>query len=182
MSLGQDIGSMLIQILFSFYIFFVMLRFLLAWTRADFYNPLSQAVVSITNPTLVPLRRIIPPIGRIDTAAIILMVVLQAIEIWLLTWIANIRVGALAIAIASVFNLVTLAIYVFIGAIFIQVIISWISPGVHNPLASLAHSLTDPLLRPLRRIIPPAGMLDLTPMVALLLLFIALRVLSHLTL
>ena len=180
MSLGQDIGSLLIQFLFSFLIIFVMLRFLLAWVRADFYNPLSQAIVSVTNPVLVPLRRVIPAIGRIDTAAILLMVVLQFIEITLIQLILGRPTPWLAIFLATLFQLVRLGIWVFIAAIFIQVIMSWVSPGSRNPAASLAWSLTEPLMRPLRRLIPPIGMIDITPMIAILILFIALRVLDHL--
>lgn len=180
MSLGQDIGSLLVQFLFSFLIVFVMLRFLLAWVRADFYNPLSQAIVSVTNPVLVPLRRVIPPIGRVDTAAVVLVIVLQVIELTLLLLIHGRPTPWLAILIASVFQVIRLGVWIFIAAIFIQVIMSWVAPGGHNPVASLSRSLTEPLMRPLRRVIPPIGMIDITPMIAILILFIALRVLDHL--
>lgn len=182
MSLGQDIGSLLIQFLFSFLIVFVMLRLLLAWVRADFYNPLSQAIVSVTNPVLVPLRRVIPAVGRFDTAAILLMVLLQFIEVALLRWIGPYGMPPVAaLLILTTYQLLWLAIWIFIAAIFIQVIVSWISPGSHNPLVSLSHSLTAPLMRPLRRVIPPLGMIDITPMIAILILFIAERVLKALT-
>ncbi|HDP89016.1 MAG TPA: YggT family protein [Thioalkalivibrio sp.] len=180
MNLGQDIGSLLIQFLFSFLIVFVMLRFLLAWVRADFYNPLSQAIVSITNPILVPLRRVIPPIGRIDTAAIVLMLVLQVAELALLLAIHGRPTPWAAILIASIVQLVRLGVWIFIAAIFVGVIISWVAPGTRNPVGALAASLTEPLMRPLRRVIPPFGMIDITPMIAILILFIALRVLDHL--
>lgn len=180
MNLGQDIGSLLIQFLFSFLIVFLMLRFLLAWVRADFYNPLSQAIVSVTNPILVPLRRVIPPIGRIDTAAILLMLLLQAIELTLLLLLHGRPTPVGPILLASVVQLVRLGVWVFIAAIFIQVIVSWVAPGSRNPAASLAWSLTEPLMRPLRRVIPPFGMIDITPMIAILLLFIGLRILDHL--
>lgn len=181
MGLAQDIGSLIIQFAFSFLIIFVLLRFLLAWVRADFYNPLSQAIVSVTNPLLVPLRRVIPPIARLDTAAIVLALVLQFIELLLIQLISSGAVASIgALLVVSVYQLLFLTIWVFIVAIFIQVIMSWVSPGARNPLASLSYSLTAPLMRPLRSVIPPLGMIDLTPMVALLLLFIAERVLQAL--
>ena len=179
MNLGQDIGSLLVQFLFSFLVVFVMLRVLLAWVRADFYNPLSQAIVSVTNPVLVPLRRVIPPIGRIDTAAVVLALALQFVEIVLIRLIGPYAMPSFGVLLVlAVYQLLWLAIWIFIVAIFIQVIVSWVAPGSHNPLASLAYSLTAPLMRPLRRVIPPLGMIDVTPMVALLLLFIAERVLQ----
>lgn len=178
-SLGQDLGTFLISTLFSIYILLVMLRFLLAWVRADFYNPVSQAIVKMTNPPLVVLRRVIPPIGRIDTSAILLMLVLQVVELWLIVAIGGLSANVATLALIAAVKLIKLALYIFIASIFIQVIISWISPGTYNPIAALTASLTDPLMRPLRRVIPPAGVIDFTPMIVLFALFIVLRVLSH---
>jgi YggT family protein len=178
-TLGQDLGTFLIGTLFSIYIMLVMLRFLLAWVRADFYNPISQAIVKLTNPPLIVLRRVIPSIGRIDTSAIVLMLVLQILELWLIVMIGGLSAGVGTLALIAIVKLVKLSLYIFIACIFIQVIISWISPGTYNPIAALTASLTDPMMRPLRRIIPPAGVIDFTPMIMLLALFVALRIISH---
>lgn len=181
-SLGQDIGSFLIGTIFSIYIALIMVRMLLAWVRADFYNPISQAIVKLTNPPLVPLRRIIPPIGKMDTAAILLMLALQILETWLLVTLQGVNAPLVSILYYSFIKLLELTVYVFIFALIIQAILSWVSPGPQygNPVASLLYSLTEPLLRPIRRIVPPAGMLDLSPMVAIILLYLVLIVIRHL--
>lgn len=178
-TLGQDLGTFLIGTVFSLYIMLVMLRFLLAWVRADFYNPISQAIVKLTNPPLVLLRRIVPPVGRVDAAALVLMLVLQICELWLIIMIGGLSAKFALVVLVAIVKLLKLALYIYIGSIFIQVIISWISPGTYNPIAALTASLTDPLMRPLRRVIPPAGVIDFTPMIMLFLLFIVLRVLSY---
>ena len=178
-SLGQDLGTFLVSFLFSIYILLVMLRFLLAWVRADFYNPISQAIVKLTNPPLVLLRRVIPPVGRVDTSAVVLMLVLQFAELWLIVAIGGLAASISTLALVAAVKLVKLVLYIFIASIFIQVIISWVSPGTYNPIAALTASLTDPLMRPLRRVVPPAGVIDFTPMIMLFLLFIVLRILSY---
>lgn len=179
-SMGQDIGVFLVGTLFSIYITIVMLRMLLAWARADFYNPLSQAIVKLTNPLVVPLRRIIPSIGKIDTAALLLLLALKVVQLSLLALIGGGGVPLLLILYVAVVQLVELCIYIFIFALIIQAILSWVSPGYGNPLASVLYSLTEPLLRPIRRIVPPAGMIDFSSMVAIILLYVLLIALQHL--
>ena len=158
----------LITTLFSLYILAVMLRFLLGVVRANFYNPVSQFLVRITNPLLVPLRRIVPGVGKYDTAALLLLLVLQLLS---LTAIVLLRGGDfqfLNLLIRAVFELVLLTLNIFIVAIFVQVIISWINPGTSNPVNDLLHSLTSPILRPIQRLLPPLGGLDLSPLFALI--------------
>lgn len=179
-TLGQDLGTFLIGTLFSIYITIVMLRVLLAWVRADFYNPLSQAIVKLTNPPLVPLRRAIPAIGKVDTAALVLLLALKVAQLYLLALLGGGQVPIVLILYASLVQLVELCIYIFIFALIVQAVLSWVSPGYGNPLASVLHTLTEPLLRPIRRIVPPAGMIDLSPMVAIILLYALLIVLGHL--
>jgi YggT family protein len=166
----------LISTLFSLYILAVMLRFLLGAVRADFYNPISQFLVRITNPLLIPLRKVIPSIGKFDSAAMILMIVLQLVAVTLVLLLRSQGITPAVLIIATLASLVSLLINVFMFAIIIQVIISWMNPGSYNPLSSLLHSLTNPLLRPIRHIIPPIAGIDLSPLFAL----IALQVLRML--
>lgn len=170
----ENAGTFLIDVIFGLYIGAVMLRLFLQWARADFYNPLSQAIVKITNPVLRPLRRYIPAVGRVDTASVVLILVLQMLNVWLK--LAVLGGGAAApggIAVFAVAELFSKAIYIFIFSIFIQVIASWVAPGSYNPALSLIDSITEPLLRPLRAVLPPLGGLDLTPMLALVALQLA---------
>lgn len=163
----EQSAILIINTLFSIYILAVMLRFILQWARADFYNPLSQLLVKITNPPLKPLRRLIPGWGGVDFASIVLMVVLKAIELSLIMLISGFSAGIGLLILTSVSELVSLAIMLFIGMIIVSVILSWIGPGAQNPMVSLLYQVTEPVLRPFRRIIPPIGGLDLSPIFAI---------------
>ena len=165
-----------IQTLFGLYILVIMLRFLLQWAKADFYNPMSQFLVKVTSPVLRPLRRVIPGFGGLDIASIVLMLALQMLALTISLMLRDDIEGPVYIAIMATAELVNLLINVFIFAIVIQVILSWVSPGAHNPITGLIHSLTEPVMRPARRILPPFSGLDLSPILAL----IALQVIKML--
>lgn len=158
----------LVDTLFSLYILVVMLRFLLQWVRADFYNPVSQFVVKATGPLLRPLRRVIPGWGGVDLAAVVLMLALQMLALTVMFWLSGRQLAPLALFLASLYELIGLAFNVFIFAILIQAILSWVNPGTYNPVSGLLYSLTEPLLRPVRRYIPPISGLDLSPLVAII--------------
>jgi len=160
--------TFLISTLVSLYILAVMLRFLLQLTRADFYNPLSQFIVKITTPALRPLRRVIPGWGGVDIASLVLMLLLQMLSVWLIFLLGGRAIDPFNLVIVSVAQLVDLAFSVFIFAILIQAILSWITPGTYNPVTSVLFSLTEPVLRPVRRIVPPISGFDLSPLVAIL--------------
>jgi YggT family protein len=158
----------LIQTLFGIYIALVLLRFVLQWTRADFYNPISQLVVKVTSPVLRPLRQLVPGYGGVDLAALVLAWLLQSVELALLCLILGLDrnvLGALAWAIPA---LVSLALNMILFGIFIRVILSWLNPDPYNPAAALLDRLTDPFLRPARRLIRPVSGLDLSPMVVMI--------------
>ena len=163
-------ATFLIQTAFWFYILLVMVRFLLQLVRADFYNPVSQFIVKATNPPLKPLRRMIPGLYKVDTASIVLMFVLKYIELTLISAILGHPGSAAGLAVLSIAGLLSLMVNVFLFAIIIQVVISWINPGVYNPIIVLLHSLTEPLLWPARRVISPAAGLDLSPIIVIVVL------------
>lgn len=156
------------QTLFGLYILILMLRFLLQWAKADFYNPLSQFLVKATSPLLRPLRKIIPGYGGLDIASIILMLALQMLALTLSFLLRGTVPAPLFIAVMAMAELIGLLVNVFIFAIVIQVILSWVSPGTYNPVAGLIHSLTEPVMRPARKILPPFSGLDLTPILVLI--------------
>jgi YggT family protein len=158
----------LITTLFSLYILAVMLRFLLGAVRADFYNPVSQFLVRITNPVLVPLRKIIPSAGQYDTAALLLMLLLQLTSLVVMMLLRGASVSILTLLLLAVAELVLLLINVFIFSIIIQVILSWVNPGTYTPVGALLNNLTSPILAPIQRIIPPVGGIDLSPLFALI--------------
>jgi YggT family protein len=163
-------GLFLIQTLFGIYILAVMLRFLLQWVRADFYNPLVQVLVKITNPVLIPLRRIVPGLFGMDLAAVVLMLVLQALELYLVAAILGGSLAATTLILGSIAKILGLLLGVYFWLILIQVILSWVSPQTYNPAITLIYALTEPVLRPARRIMPDLGGLDLSPLVVIVVL------------
>ena len=158
----------LIQTLFGLYIAIVVIRFLLQWVRADFYNPLSQFIVRVTAPVLRPLRKIIPGYGGLDTASLALAWLLQSLELALLALLLGVSVFPLGALLWSVPALLGLVIDIFLFAILIRVILSWVNPDPYHPAFALLDRLTDPILRPARRLIQPIGGVDLSPMAAMI--------------
>jgi YggT family protein len=158
----------LIDTLFSLYIFAVLLRFLFQWVDADYYNPISQFLIKITHPPLRMLRRFIPSIGRVDTASLVLMLGLQMLSGYLIFALQDARITFAALSLWAVVQLLELLFNVYFFAIIIRAILSWVSPGTYNPAISLLYSLTEPLLRFSRRLLPPMGGIDLSPLIPLI--------------
>lgn len=161
-------GTFLVSTVFGLYILLVLLRFLFQLVRADFYNPISQAVVKATNPPLRPLRRVIKGVGGIDMASVLLMVVLKMIELSLVGAIQGVEMSVIGLLVLTLAALLQLTLHVFLFAVLIQVILSWVAPHAYNPVSSLLLSLTEPLLRPARRLIPTVGGLDFSPILVLI--------------
>jgi YggT family protein len=159
----------LIEIIFGLYILAVLLRYLLARVRADFYNPLSQFIVKVTNPAIKPLRRIIPGYWGIDWPSIVLLFAVQVVEIIFVALVTSGRIPAPeGLCVLTIANLIKEVIYVYIFIILIQVVISWVNPGAYNPITSLLYQLSEPVLKPVKRLLPPAGGFDFSPLVVLI--------------
>ena len=162
-------GEYLITLIFQLYILAVMLRFLLQLVRADFYNPVSQFLITITNPVLRYLRRWIPGYAGIDWPSILLMFTLQCIQLSLIAILKPAGFPAVSgLLLLAITYLLKMIIWIYIVVIILQAISSWISPGAYSPVTVLMYQLTDPLLRPCRRIIRPAGGLDWSPFIVLI--------------
>ncbi len=164
----------MIDLLFGLYIFAVMLRFFLQIVRADFYNPLCQAIVTVTNPPLRPMRRYIPAVGGVDTASVLLMLSLQLLSTYLVFSLLGFSPSFIGLLLSAFAELISKAIYLFVFAIFIQIVLSWVAPGTYNPVVGIIDSITTPLLRPARRVVPPLGGIDLSPMLAIICLYLGL--------
>jgi YggT family protein len=164
----SNAGVFLISTLFGLYILAFMLRLILQIVRADFYNPVSRFIVKITNPPLKPLRRFIPGFAGIDMASVIIMLALQMLEFFIITLLRNFPApDILGLTLYAFIQLVTLGFYVFLFSIFILAILSWINPGQYNPINNLLSQITAPVLRPVRRLLPPMSGMDLSPMLAM---------------
>lgn len=169
----------LLETLLSLAMLAVLLRLLLQWSRADFRNQLARSIVQLTNPVIVPLRRLLPAIGRIDTASCVAVIVFAAIEV-AVSWLLN-GFGpppALIWLRLTVFEILRTTLWTYFFAIFIYAMLWMIAPGMYSPAQSLLVSLCEPVLRPFRRIIRPIGGLDLSPLwagIAIQMLLILLR-------
>ena len=160
----------IVNTLAQLYLFILLLRFWLPWLGADFRNPIAQAILKLTSPVIIPLRRVVPPVGRLDTSNLVVAFAIQYITILILLLIMSRTEGIGMIAITSIVNLVLLSLRLFTFAVIIRVILSWVSPGGYNPAMALIYTMTDKILRPFRRVIPPLGGLDLSPLFAIILL------------
>lgn len=158
----------LVQVLFGLYLLIVMLRFLLQVVRADFYNPISQFIVKATAPLLNPLRGVIPGFAGLDFSSLILAWLIKSLELFLILLISGKGLMFLYPLIQAVPALLELAINIFLFSVLIMVILSWLSPGGYNPAAGLLYNLTEPVLKPVRKILPPMGGLDLSPMLVMI--------------
>ncbi|MDD1626250.1 MAG: YggT family protein [Methylococcaceae bacterium] len=163
----------LIDTLFSLYILAVMLRFLLQWCGADFYNPISQFLVKVTHPPLRIMRRFVPSIGKIDTSSLILVLALQMLSDFSILLLKGVTINIGALTILSITQLISLLINVLVFAVFARAILSWMNPGAFSAVASILATLTEPLLDICRKVIPSMGGIDLSPLAALLLLQLA---------
>lgn len=161
-------GVFLVQTIFGLYLIAVMLRVLLQISRADFYNPVSQFLVKVTNPPLVPLRRLIPGFMGMDMAAIVLLLILQALELFLVGLVQGYTIAPLGMLVLTIVQLLNLLLNVYFFTILIQIILSWVNPGGYNPAVALLHGINEPVLSRARRLIPPISGFDLSPMLVLI--------------
>jgi YggT family protein len=164
---------LLVDTLGSLYILAVLLRFLLQWCGTSFYNPIAQLLLKITHPPLRILRRFVPPVGRIDTSSLILVLALQMLVNFTILILKGVTVNIGALTILSVTDLVALLINIFIFSVFARALLSWINPGTYDSASSILASLTEPLLSICRRFIPDLGGIDFSPLAALLFLQLA---------
>lgn len=170
MSLFSNIADLLIYTLFSTYILFVWLRFLMQLVRADFYDPFAQFIVKATGPTLQPLRRIVPSLGGMDVAALLLIVGLRMLELGVLAVVHHEGASMTLLTVEAVGSLLLDACVFYRWVIVIRAVLSWIAPGAGAPGAVLVYQLSEPLMQPVRRMLPSMGMLDLSAMVVFVLL------------
>lgn len=173
-------GSFLVSVIFGFYILMVMLRLLLQIARADFYNPISQFIVKLTNPPLRFLRRFIPGVAGIDMSSILLLLVLQFVELTLKYMLAGVAPHPGLLLALSITHLLSTLLWIYIIAIIIIAIASWIHPGGYHPVLSLLNQLTAPIVRPVARRMPPVSGLDLSPMIVLIILNLILMAIPYL--
>ncbi len=153
----------------------VVLRLLLQFARADYYNPISQFIVKVTQPAVGPLRRMIPAIGRLDTATLVLALFVQWIAIQVsLTMFGNGLVNPLPLLGWGAIGIASLILKIYLYGLLAVIILSWVAPQSQHPAITLVRQMLEPIAAPFRRIIPPMGGLDLSP----IFIFLVLNVLQ----
>lgn len=158
----------LISTITDLYVAAILLRLLLQWVGADFYNPLSQFLIKITNPVLVPVRRVIPPIGKLDTASVVVMLVLEMLQLIIISLLGQMEFGIPFLLLFAVKKLLLTLLMTYFVLIIARVFISWVASHSSHPLIPLVYQLTEPVLRPFSKLIPPIGGIDLSPLFALI--------------
>ena len=160
--------AFLIETLFQLYLTALMLRVLLEALRADYYNPVCQALIKVTDPLVKPLAKILPRVGPVSLAGIawlyvlevLLLVILAAIGGWALEWPV--------LLLLAVLRLLRMLLVLYLVLIIVGVILSWVGQGFRHPIVPLVYQLTEPVLAPIRRILPPLGGFDLSPLIAII--------------
>ena len=160
--------SYLISTITDLYVTAILLRLLLQWVRADFYNPLSQFLIKVTNPVLVPARRVIPSIGKLDTASVVIMLLLELAQLVAIGLLSQADFGFKFLLLFAMRKLVITLLLTYLVLIIARVIVSWIANQSRHPLIPLIYQLTEPVLRPFSKVVPPIGGIDLSPLFALI--------------
>ena len=171
----SDIFTYLIYVFFGLYILAMLLRFLLQAVRADFYNPISQSLVKVTNPLVIPLRKILPGFGGLDLASLLLALILQILMVTLLVLIqTGAMLAPLPLLLVGVLGLASYLLKIYFFALLAMIVLSWIAPGGNHPALYLLHQITEPVMAPFRKVLPSMGGLDFSP----ILVFIIINVLQ----
>lgn len=164
----MDALVFLVDSLLTFLVYAFLLRVLLQLARADFRNPLAQAVLALTNWLVMPLRRLLPPVGRFDTAS---FVALLAVQLTATLILFRLRTGVIypfvPLATEALRALVLSATLLYTVLIFVYALLSFVAPGVRSPATALLATLCEPVLGPLRRVMPVLGGIDFSPLVAI---------------
>jgi len=159
---------LLVNAIAGFFLILVMLRFVLQAARADFYNPISQFVVKATNPLIVPLRKIIPGLGGLDWAAVVLMIAVQMVAISLSLLISGYGLPWANIAVWALLGVSGLFLKLYFWGLLIMVIASWLAPQSYNPALLLLRQILEPIMAPIRKLLPDMGGFDISPIILFL--------------
>jgi YggT family protein len=151
----------IVDMLFLLLTLAFVLRLLFQWVRADFRDPVADAIVRVTNWLIMPLRRVLPPIGKIDTATVVAVIAVASLRTLVDLGMAGAGFGDVGLFVRfAVVNLAELVLYIYLLALLLYALTSFVSPGGYAPGVRLLSQLCEPILKPVRRIIPPIGQID----------------------
>ncbi len=175
MGAGTEISLYLIRNVGALLLLMIVLRGVLHLSRVNFYNPLSQLVVRLTNPMLSPLRPVLPARGRIDWAAVILAIGIQTLILVAIAWVAGDRWALpdpLTLLIWGLIGVLGLLINLYFFTLIAMIVVSWIAPGSRHPAIELIWQVSEPVMAPFRALLPNMGGIDFSP----ILVFISINV------
>jgi YggT family protein len=151
----------IVDMLFLLLTLAFVLRLLFQWVRADFRDPVADAIVRVTNWLIMPLRRVLPPIGKIDTATVVAVILVTALRTFATFALAGASLTDVSLFLrVAMVDLADLVLYIYLFALLLYALTSFVSPGGYAPGVRLLSQLCEPILRPVRRIIPPIGQID----------------------
>ena len=166
-------GQIVIQFVFGALISLIVLRVMLQWVRANFYNPICQFLYKTTNPVLMPLRKVIPAWRNLDIAGIVLAWLITAIKLVLLAATLGQTLGVLGLGVLAFGDLVDFVLLLYIVLVLARVVISLVGADSYHPIVPLVTQVTEPVLKPFRRILPNLAGIDFSPMLVLLVIMLA---------
>lgn len=161
-------GVLIVQAVFGLLTGLFFFRLLMQGLRVDFRNPLSQFVYKLTNPVLMPIQKALPVVRGWNLAALLVTFLLTLLETWLLYRLAGLGLPIPALLVISLALLIQFAATVVLWMIILRAILSFVSPDPYNPMVQMLYRLSDPILKPFQKLIPPIGGLDLSPVFAVL--------------
>lgn len=170
----NNAGTYLVEVVFNLILYITLIRFWMQWVRADFRNQFGQFIISATNPAIAPLRRVVPPIGYVDTATVVLALLIVIGKIFMLALLQGFQPNWLAVLLYCVGELIKASVYIFMFSIFVSIIMSWINPHGYNPIVSTINQLSQPMLNAARRFLPPMGGIDFSPIIVIIFLNLTL--------
>ena len=173
-----QIGVYLVEAVFGFFVFMLLVRFHFQWLRVSFRNQIGEFVIATTNWMVLPARRFVPGLAGLDLPTLLLAWVLQSLCLWIVVSMRGVDPALVDLIVRAALDLLRYSLYILVFAIIVQVVFSWVNP--YAPMAPVFNAMTAPFLRPLRRFIPPLAGVDLTPLVLLIIIQIVLIVLANL--
>ena len=170
-----EISSYLIQTLMNLLLLGAVMRLLLQLSKADFYNPISQILIKITNPMVLPLRRLVPNFRTFDLSSLILAIVLQVLLIIILLKVNGAYQPSLStLIIWGLIGVAAIFVKIYFFALLAMIVLSWLAPNSYHPAIQLISQIVEPVMAPMRRALPPIGGLDFSP----ILIFILINIVS----
>ena len=167
----SNAGVFLVQTVFGLYLTLVIIRFMLQLAKADFYNPLAQAVVKMTQLFVTILQKVMPRTGRFSLATVVLAFLVQLLLIVVVLLIAGFDLpNPMSLAIWSLIGLASQVLDLLFFAILASIVLSWLAPQTNHPGAYLLHQLTEPVMSPVRRMLPNLGGLDFSPILVFIMI------------